>query len=162
MHNPFFHRCLNVSRSSLTLQTNTRNSMESPASDRLETSSTQFYGVWGLTGVGAFLDTLLDSGLPVTISLAYPGIATLSSLAWHGYAPTSPSLTLTSVSFSDLLPYEQRTVVHLERNFRTGGVVYLRLPVLELPQQNVLARMTLLVSSEQSGVAVTALRCSLY
>jgi hypothetical protein len=162
MLNPFFRRCLNVSLSSVTHRTNTPSNMGFPSLDQLEIFLTQFYAQLESKEHDASWGTYVKVDHPVTLWSGYLGIVTTSKMVYVSCNPTFNNSLLTSVSYSDLLPYAQRMVVHLERNFRTGGGVYLRLPVLELTQKNVSLRMTLQVSSEQSGVAVTALRSSPY
>jgi hypothetical protein len=141
---------------------NTLSNMGFPSSDQLEIFLTQFYAQLESKEHDASWGTYVRADLPVTLWSGYHGIATISKMVYVSCNPTFNNSLLTSVSYSDLLPYAQRMVVHLERSFPTGGGVYLRLPVLELPQQNVLVRMTLLEPSASSGVAVTALRLSLY
>lgn len=160
MHNPFFHRCLNVSRLSLTLQTNTPNSTEFPASDPLETSSTQFYGVWALNVQDAFLATFVAVDHQEMICVGFPGTRKISSLGWHNLKPTWWPSTLTSVSYSDLLPYEQRTTVTLDANFPIGGVHYFPLRHLHQAPPKALQAMTLRVCLGQSEDAATALKFS--
>jgi hypothetical protein len=161
MLNPFFHRCLNVSLSSVMRRMNTLSNMGFLSLDQLEIFLTQFYAQLESKEHDASWGTYVRADLPVTLWSGSLGIVTTSKMVYVSCNPTFNNSLLTSVSYSDLLPYAQRMVVQLERNFPTGGAVYLRLPVLEFPQQNVLVRMTLQVSSEQSGVAVTALRSSL-
>lgn len=154
MHNPFFHRCLNVSRSSVTHRMSTLNSTVSPLLGRRVTflipssalSISNAAGVlWATCPEAVHLATTLQDfrGKVILFSPVLP----LSEQTWPRSIPTS-------VSFSDLLPYEQRMVVRLGVSYQTGEGHYFFQRRLDLLTPKSLQAMTLLVSSALSADVV--------